>query len=90
MIEGLGEVLVTSWGNGPSWNQLLKSLQVKYKMSILFISHDLSLVKKLVDRVLVMNNGKIVESGDTDKIFRNPNHNYTKGLVFAFSQRWIF
>ena len=30
-----------------------------------------------------MNNGKIVESGDTDKIFRNPNHNYTKGLVFA-------
>ena len=62
---------------------LLKTLQVKYKMSILFISHDLSLVKKLADRVLVMNNGKIVESGDTDKIFRNPNHNYTKGLVFA-------
>ena len=62
---------------------LLKSLQVKYKMSILFISHDLSLVKKLADRVLVMNNGKIVESGDTDKIFRNPSHNYTKGLVFA-------
>ena len=63
--------------------QLLKSLQVKYKMSILFISHDLSLVKKLANRVLVMNNGKIVESGDTNKIFRNPNHNYTKGLVFA-------
>ncbi len=62
---------------------LLKTLQVKYKMSILFISHDLSLVKKLADRVLVMNNGKIVESGDTDKIFSNPNHNYTKGLVFA-------
>ena len=62
---------------------LLKTLQVKYKMSILFISHDLSLVKKLADRVLVMNNGKIVESGDTDKIFNNPNHNYTKGLVFA-------
>ena len=62
---------------------LLKTLQVKYKMSILFISHDLSLVKKLADRVLVMNNGKIVESGDIDKIFKNPNHNYTKGLVFA-------
>ena len=62
---------------------LLKTLQAKYKMSILFISHDLSLVKKLADRVLVMNNGKIVESGDTDKIFKNPNHNYTKGLVFA-------
>ena len=62
---------------------LLKTLQVKYKMSVLFISHDLSLVKKLADRVLVMNNGKIVESGDTDKIFNNPNHNYTKGLVFA-------
>ncbi len=62
---------------------LLKTLQVKYKMSILFISHDLSLVKKLADRVLVMHNGKIVESGDTNKIFRNPNHNYTRGLVFA-------
>lgn len=62
---------------------LLKTLQAKYKMSVLFISHDLSLVKKLADRVLVMNNGKIVESGDTDKIFNNPNHNYTKGLVFA-------
>ena len=62
---------------------LLKTLQSKYKMSILFISHDLSLVKKLADRVLVMNNGKIVESGDIDKIFKNPNHNYTKGLVFA-------
>ena len=62
---------------------LLKTLQAKYKMSVLFISHDLSLVKKLADRVLVMNNGKIVESGDTDKIFKNPNHNYTKGLVFA-------
>ena len=62
---------------------LLKTLQAKYKMSVLFISHDLSLVKKLADRVLVMNNGKIVESGDTDKISSNPNHNYTKGLVFA-------
>ncbi len=62
---------------------LLKILQVKYKMSILFISHDLTLVKKLADRVLVMHNGKIVESGDTDKIFRNPNHNYTRGLIFA-------
>ena len=62
---------------------LLKILQVKYKMSILFISHDLSLVKKLADRVLVMHNGKIVESGDKDKIFRNPNHNYTRGLIFA-------
>ena len=62
---------------------LLKSLQKKYKMSILFISHDLGLVKQLADRVLVMYEGSIVESGSSKTLFQNPQHPYTKGLLFA-------
>mgnify|MGYP005986292829 CR=1 FL=1 len=63
--------------------ELLKSLQKKYKMSVLFISHDLALVKQLADRVLVMYQGSIVESGTSKFLFKNPKHPYTKGLLFA-------
>jgi peptide/nickel transport system ATP-binding protein len=63
--------------------ELLKSLQKKYKMSVLFISHDLALVKQLADRVLVMYRGSIVESGTSTSLFKNPKHPYTKGLLFA-------
>ena len=63
--------------------ELLKSLQKKYKMSVLNISHDLALVKQLADRVLVMYQGSIVESGTSKFLFKNPKHPYTKGLLFA-------
>ena len=63
--------------------QLLKALQKKYQMSILFISHDLALVKQLADKVFVMYQGEIVEEGTTATIFKNPKHPYTKGLLFA-------
>ena len=63
--------------------ELLKFLQKKYEMSILFISHNLALVKQLADRVLVMYDGHIVESEDSKVLFRNPKHPYTKGLIFA-------
>ena len=63
--------------------ELLKFLQKKYEMSILFISHNLALVKELADRVLVMYGGHIVESEDSKVLFRNPKHPYTKGLIFA-------
>jgi len=63
--------------------ELLKSLQKKYKMSVLFISHDLALVKQLADQVLVMYQGSIVESGTSKFLFKNPKHPYTKGLLFA-------
>ncbi|MDB4159720.1 ABC transporter ATP-binding protein [Flavobacteriaceae bacterium] len=63
--------------------QLLKNLQQKYKMSILFISHDLALVKQLADRVFVMYQGQIVEEGETKSLFKIPQHPYTKGLLFA-------
>ena len=62
---------------------LLKRLQQKRNMSVLFISHDLALVKQLADRVAVMYKGKIVEVNTTQKIFSNPKEAYTKGLLFA-------
>jgi peptide/nickel transport system ATP-binding protein len=62
---------------------LLKDLQKKTKMSILFISHDLALVSEIADRVLVMYKGQIVEQGATKTIFRAPKQAYTKALIQA-------
>lgn len=61
--------------------QLLKDLQQETKMSILFISHDLSLVSEIANRVLVMYKGEIVEQGNAKAIFEHPQHNYTKALI---------
>ena len=61
--------------------ELLKELQQETKMSIIFISHDLSLVSQIADRVLVMYHGKIVEQGTALQIFKTPNHDYTKALI---------
>ena len=63
--------------------QLLKNLQKKYAMSILFISHDLTLVRQLADKVWVMYQGEIVEEGNTETLFKKPKHHYTQGLLFA-------
>ena len=63
---------------------LLKDLQEKYKLTYLFISHDLSVVEHISDTVGVMYLGNLVEYGATDDIFRNPLHPYTKAL---FSNR---
>jgi peptide/nickel transport system ATP-binding protein len=60
---------------------LLRSLQESNDMSILFISHDLSLISEIADRVLVMYQGKIVEQGNVRTIFNAPSHNYTKALI---------
>ena len=60
---------------------LLKELQQETGMSILFISHDLSLVSEIANRVLVMYRGEIVEQGETAAIFHNPAHTYTKALI---------
>ena len=62
---------------------LLKSLQKESKMSVIFISHDLSLVSEIADRILVMYKGDIVESGDTKSIFKTPKEDYTKALIGA-------
>ena len=60
---------------------LLKELQQETKMSILFISHDLSLVSEIANRVLVMYHGEIVEQGESAAIFANPQNTYTKALI---------
>jgi len=61
--------------------QLLKELQAETKMSILFISHDLSLISEIANRVLVMYKGEIVEQGLAKTIFENPQHKYTQALI---------
>ncbi len=62
---------------------LLKDLQNSLKLTYLFISHDLSVVKYITDRILVMYLGNMMEIGDTDEIFANPLHPYTKALFSA-------
>ncbi|MDA3780304.1 MAG: ABC transporter ATP-binding protein [Bacteroidales bacterium] len=61
--------------------ELLKELQQKYGMSIIFITHDLAVISQIADKIIIMKDGKIVEGGDTKKIFNSPNHPYTKGLL---------
>lgn len=63
--------------------ELLKQINKEDNTAILFISHDLSLVKKLCNRVLVMQKGRVVESGKTDDIYENPQNEYTKMLLNA-------
>jgi len=61
--------------------QLLKSLQKEFGLTYLFITHDLRIVRHIADEVVVMRNGKIVETGKTDIIFQNPKTLYTKKLL---------
>jgi len=63
--------------------ELLDRLKDKNGMSMLFITHDLGIVRKIADRVCVMTRGKIVESRPTQEIFANPQHDYTKHLIAA-------
>ena len=60
---------------------LIKSLQKEYSMSVLFISHDLKLVSKFVDNLIVLKNGIIIEKGRSSQIFNSPKENYTKHLI---------
>lgn len=62
---------------------LLKQLQKEFRFTYIFISHDLSVVKFMSDRMLVMNSGKIVEMGEADSIYANPQTEYTRKLISA-------
>jgi peptide/nickel transport system ATP-binding protein len=62
---------------------LLKELQHDFKLTYIFISHDLSVVKFMSDRILVMNNGQIVEQGTAESIYREPKEEYTQKLIAA-------
>jgi microcin C transport system ATP-binding protein len=63
--------------------KLLKDTQKRLGMSMLFITHDLGIVRKLADRVCVMNHGKIVEHGGVERVFTAPEHPYTRALLAA-------
>jgi len=63
--------------------KLLKDIQQRLGMSMLFITHDLGIVRKLADRVCVMNAGKIVEYGSMERVFTKPEHPYTRDLLAA-------
>ncbi len=63
--------------------RLLKDLQARLGMAMLFITHDLGIVRKIADDVCVMQHGKIVEAGPTEEVFRNPQHPYTRALLAA-------
>jgi ABC-type microcin C transport system duplicated ATPase subunit YejF len=63
--------------------ELIKDIQQEYEMGVLLITHDLEMVQKHASRIYIMQNGRIVESGTTHKIFSAPSHEYTRRLMAA-------
>ncbi len=75
---------------------LFKQIKQRYKMAMIFITHDLSLIAEIADKVAVMYAGKIVEIGSADQVYGNPLHPYTQGLLASIPRlrkreeiRWI-
>jgi peptide/nickel transport system ATP-binding protein len=60
---------------------LLNDLKKEFGFTVIFISHDLSVVRYISDRIMVMNKGKIEESGLADEVYFNPQSDYTKRLI---------
>ena len=61
--------------------KLLADLQREYGLSMVIVSHDLAVINALSHRVMVIRNGKVVEQGDCETVFRRPQHEYTKQLL---------
>lgn len=62
---------------------LLESMRSRHGMAILLVTHDLSVIARMADEVLVMRNGAVVDSGETCTIFHQPSHPYTRSLLTA-------
>jgi len=58
-------------------------LQERHKISYLFITHDLKVIEAVAHRIMVMKNGQIIETGETEQIFKNPKKDYTRKLLTA-------
>jgi peptide/nickel transport system ATP-binding protein len=67
---------------------LLQDLQDEFRLSYIFISHDLAVVKYISDEIMVMNQGAIVEIANSDDIYLNPQHQYTKKLLSSIPKGW--
>jgi peptide/nickel transport system ATP-binding protein len=67
---------------------LLQDLQDEYRMSYIFISHDLAVVKYIADEIMVMNEGEVVEIAGSDEIYRAPKHPYTRKLLGSIPRGW--
>lgn len=65
---------------------IIKKLQKERETTLLFIAHDLSMVKYVSDRIAVMHKGKIVEIASAERLYQNPLHNYTKSLISSIPQ----
>jgi peptide/nickel transport system ATP-binding protein len=66
---------------------LLLELKSQFSLTLLFISHDLAVIRQIADNILVMNNGKVVEYAQNDELFCNPKDDYTKLLLKSMPGR---
>ena len=66
--------------------ELMKEIQLKNNISMIYITHDLATAKHFADNIIILNSGKIMESGSIDKVLRNPENAYTKSLIAAISE----
>lgn len=68
--------------------ELIRSLQKEYNLTVLFVTHDLSIVAHYADHVYVMKEGQVVESGSVSKVLTEPQHEYTQILLSALPDKW--
>jgi len=66
--------------------ELMKEIQLKNDISMIYITHDLATAKHFADNIIILNSGKIMESGSIDKVLTNPENAYTKSLIAAISE----
>ena len=66
--------------------ELMKEIQLKNKISMIYITHDLATAKHFADNIIILNSGKIMEAGTINKVLTNPDNSYTKSLIAAISE----